>query len=265
MFSFVKHSLLMQFIDTHSHFYVQDFDGDRDEIIKESLNKGIYRILLPNIDWDSMQSMLNVCKTYPQICYPMIGLHPCDVKENYKEVLQKIFDCFSPHIFVGVGETGIDLYWDNTFINEQKEAFRFQIQFALKHDLPLVIHKRQSYYETLEVLNEFRGEKLKGVFHCYSGSLAHAEEIIEKGFLLGIGGTVTYKKKNLSEILPYIPLEYIVLETDAPYLAPEPHRGKRNSSHYIPIIAQKIADIKQITIEEVAQQTTLSAKKLFSL
>lgn len=253
----------MEFIDTHAHLYVKNFDNDRDEVIKESLEEGISRILLPNIDWDSLQDMLNVCKTYPQICYPMIGLHPCDVKENYKEVLQKIFDCFSPHIFIGVGEVGIDLYWDKTFLNEQKDAFRFQIQFALEHNLPLIVHKRQSYNETMEVLNEFKGEKLKGIFHCYSGSLAHAEEVIEKGFLLGIGGTVTYRKSTYHQILPYIPLEYIVLETDAPYLTPEPHKGTRNKSSYIPIIAQRIAIIKQITTKEVAEQTTKNAMELF--
>ena len=255
----------MEFIDTHSHFYIKDFDHNRDELVRESLDEGVYRILLPNIDWDSMQKMLNVCKTYPQICYPMIGLHPCDVKKNYKDVLHKIFDCFSPHIFIAVGETGIDLFWDKTFLKEQKDAFRFHVQFALKNDLPLVIHKRQSYKEVMEVLDEFKGEKLKGVFHCYSGSLSHSEEIIKRGFLLGIGGTVTYRKTNYDEILPYIPLEYIVLETDSPYLTPVPYKGERNKSAYIPIIAYRIAQIKQITTEEVAAQTTKNAVKLFSL
>lgn len=253
----------MEFIDTHSHLYVNDFDKDRDEVIQESINQGVSRILLPNIDLDSMQDMLNVCKTYPQICYPMIGLHPCDVRTNYKEILQKIFDNFSSYTYVGVGEVGIDLYWDKTFINEQKDAFRRQIQFALEHNLPLVIHKRQSYYETMEVLNEFQGEKLRGIFHCFSGSLAHAQEVIEKGFLLGIGGTVTYKTSDLDNILPDIPLQYIVLETDSPYLTPVPYRGKRNKSSYIPIIAQKIAEIKQTSIEEVAIQTTKNAVEMF--
>ena len=255
----------MDFIDTHSHFYTKDFDKDRDEVIKESLNKGVRRILLPNIDLNSMQRMLGVCKAYPQICFPMIGLHPCDVKGDYMEVLQKIFDYFSHHKYVGVGEVGIDLYWDKTFIKEQKNALRLQIQFALRHNLPIIIHKRQSYKETMDILNEFQGEELKGIFHCYSGSLAHAEEVIEKGFLLGIGGTVTYKTSNLNEILPNIPLKYIVLETDAPYLTPVPHRGTRNKSSYIPLIAQRIAEIKQTTIEEVATQTTKNAVKLFLL
>jgi TatD DNase family protein len=255
----------MEFIDTHSHFYVKNFDNDRDKVIKECQDVGVSRILLPNIDLNSMQDMLKVCKTYPQQCFPMLGLHPCDVKENYKDVLQKIFDYFSTYKFIGIGEVGIDLYWDKSFINEQKNAFRFQIQFALQHNLPIIIHKRQSYYETMEVLNEFQGEKLKGIFHCYSGNLSHAEEVIEKGFLLGIGGTVTYKSSNLDEILPDIPLKYIVLETDAPYLTPIPYRGTRNKSSYIPIIAQRIAEIKQTSIEEVASQTTKNTLELFSL
>jgi len=255
----------MQFIDTHSHFYVQDFDRDRDEAAAESLQAGVSHILLPNIDAESMPRLLETCTQYPDICFPMLGLHPCDVKENFQAELQKIFDYFDKYYFIGVGEIGIDLYWDKTYLEQQKEAFRLQIAFAIEHDLPIVVHKRQSYYETIAVLNEFKSEKLRGVFHCYSGSVAHAEEVMEKGFLLGIGGTVTYKSSKLDEILPYIPLEKIVLETDAPYLTPEPHRGKRNDSRYIPIIAQKIADIKQVTIEEVAGQTTRNAKEMFLL
>ena len=255
----------MQFIDTHSHFYVQNFDSDRDEAVAESLQAGISHILLPNIDAESMPRLLKTCTTYPNVCLPMLGLHPCDVKGNYQTELQKIFDYFDKYYFIGIGEIGIDLYWDTTYLEQQKEAFRWQIAFAIEQDLPIVVHKRQSYYETIAVLNEFKSEKLRGIFHCYSGSVAHAEEVIEKGFLLGIGGTVTYKSSKLDEVLPHIPLDKIVLETDAPYLTPVPHRGLRNNSHYIPIIAQQIADIKQVTIEEVAQQTTENAKKMFSL
>ena len=255
----------MEFIDTHSHLYIQDFDKDRSTVIAESLQTGVNRILLPNIDLDSMQPMLDVCKAYPAVCFPMIGLHPCDVKADYKDVLEQIFNQFDNYKFIAVGEVGIDLYWDTTFLEEQKEALRIQIRFALEHDLPIIIHKRQSYYETMEVLDEFSDEKLKGIFHCYSGSLDHAHAVIEKGFLLGIGGTITYKSSNLDKILPDIPLEKIVLETDSPYLTPVPHRGTRNKSSYIPIIAQKLAEIKQTTIEEVAVQTTKNATELFSL
>jgi TatD DNase family protein len=255
----------MEFIDTHAHLYIVDFDKDRDEVIRESLDNHVSRILLPNIDLASLGSLLDVCRTYPAICYPMIGLHPCDVKEDYKEVLQKIFDCYSQYKFIAVGEVGIDLYWDKTYINEQKDCFRIQIQFALNHNLPIIIHKRQSYNETMDVLNEFKGENLKGIFHCYSGSVEHANEVIEKGFLLGIGGTLTYKTSNLDKVLPHIPLKYLVLETDAPYLTPVPFRGTRNKSAYIPVIAQRLAEIKQTTIEEVAEQTTKNAIDLFSL
>ena len=255
----------MPFIDTHSHFYVQEFDRDRDDAVAKSSQAGISHILLPNIDFESLPRLLSVCEKYPDICLPMLGLHPCDVKENYQTELQKTFDHFHQYNFIGIGEIGIDLYWEQAFLEQQKEAFRWQIAFAIEHDLPIVVHKRQSYYETIAVLNEFKSDKLRGIFHCYSGSIAHAEEVIEKGFLLGIGGTVTYKSSKLDEVLPHIPLDKIVLETDAPYLTPAPYRGLRNNSHYIPIIAQKIADIKQITIEEVAEQTTENAKRIFEL
>ncbi|MCL2131045.1 MAG: TatD family hydrolase [Lentimicrobiaceae bacterium] len=255
----------MQFIDTHSHFYTQDFDRDRDDAVAKSLQVGVSHILLPNIDLESVPRLLDTCKKYPDMCFPMLGLHPCDVKKNYQMELQKIFDCFGEHHFIGIGEIGIDLYWEQAYLEEQKEAFRWQIAFALEQDLPIVVHKRQSYYETIAVLNEFKNDKLRGIFHCYSGSVAHAEEVIDKGFLLGIGGTVTYKSSKLDEVLPHIPLDKIVLETDAPYLTPVPHRGLRNNSHYLPLIAQKIADIKQVSIEEVAEQTTQNAKKMFSL
>ena len=255
----------MQFIDTHSHFYVQDFDADRDDAVAKSSQAGVSHVLLPNIDLASLPRLLDTCAKYPDVCFPLLGLHPCDVKENYQTELQKIFAHFDKFPFIGIGEIGIDLYWSQTYLEQQKEAFRWQIAFAVEQNLPIVVHKRQSYYETLAVLNEFKNEKLRGIFHCYSGSLAHAEEVIDKGFLLGIGGTVTYKSSKLDEVLPHIPINKIVLETDAPYLTPVPHRGKRNNSHYLPLIAQKIADVKQITIEEVAQQTTLNAKKLFLL
>ena len=255
----------MQFIDTHSHFYVQDFDWDREDAIAKSSQAGVSHILLPNIDLASLPRVLETCASYPEVCFPLLGLHPCDVKENYQTELQKIFDYFDRYHFIGIGEIGIDLYWSQAYLEEQKDAFRRQIAFAVEHHLPMVIHKRQSYYETVAVLNEFKNEKLSGIFHCYSGSVAHAEEVIDSGFLLGIGGTVTYKSSKLDEVLPHIPLDKIVLETDAPYLTPIPHRGTRNNSQYIPLIAQKIADIKQITIEEVACETTKNAKKLFSL
>jgi len=255
----------MQFIDTHSHFYIKDFDLDRDRAVAESIRAGVSHILLPNIDLESLPRLLDTCAAYPEICFPMLGLHPCDVKKDYKTVLEKLFDCFDNHRFIGIGEVGIDLYWDKTFLEEQKDAFRIQIAFAVERNLPIIIHKRQSYYETIAVLDEFKGEKLRGIFHCYSGSVAHAEAVIERGFLLGIGGTVTYKTSKLDEVLPHIPLEKIVLETDSPYLPPVPHRGKRNGSHYIPLIAQKIAEIKQTSIEEVAKQTTGNAKGVFGV
>ncbi len=255
----------MEFIDTHSHIYLSDFDNDRAAIVEECLQKGVTHLLLPNINMDSIEPMLEVCRTFPQQCFPMLGLHPCDVFEDYKEVLQKMFALYHQYSFLAIGEVGIDLYWDKTFQEEQKDAFRMQIAFAVEHDLPIIIHKRQSYYEVMEILNEFSQNKLKGIFHCYSGSIEHAMEIIEKGFLLGIGGTVTYKNAKLDTILSDIDLKHIVLETDSPYLTPVPYRGQRNKSSYIPLIAEKLATIKQVDIETIAAITTQNAKNLFKL
>jgi TatD DNase family protein len=251
------------YIDTHSHLYLADYDVDRDKVIVQSLQAGVQKILLPNIHLASIEKMLAVCQSYSNMCFPMLGLHPCDVKTDYKEVLQVMFKVFDKHRFIAIGEVGIDLYWDAKFLQQQKDALRWQIDFALQQQLPLIVHKRQSYYEVLAVLDEFEGEPLKGIFHCYSGSVEHAHELIRRGFLLGIGGTVTYKNAKLDEILPYIDLRYLVLETDSPFLAPAPHRGKRNTSQYLPLIAEKIAVIKQLPLETVASQTTRNALDLF--
>lgn len=253
------------FIDTHAHIYLEDFDKDREQILEECQQTGVEKLLLPNINEESVKPMLQVCASYPDMCFPMIGLHPCDVKEDYKEVLQRMFALFSQHPFIAVGEVGIDLYWEQKYINEQKDALRIQIAFAIEHHLPVIIHKRQSYYEVMAVLDEFKGEKLSGIFHCYSGSVDHAEEIISRGFLLGFGGTTTYKSAQLDKILPYISLEHIVLETDCPYLTPVPYRGQRNKSSYIPLIAQRIADIKQVDIQTIEEATTNNAKQLFKI
>ncbi len=255
----------MEFIDTHTHIYVSEFEQDIDIVIQECLNNNVNHLLLPNINMESISPMLTVCAKYAQICYPMLGLHPCDVNADYKNTLKNMFALFEQYPFIAIGEIGIDLYWDKTFIEEQKDALRWQIDFAIEKDLPIIIHKRQSYYEVMSVLDEFSNCKLRGIFHCYSGSVEHAQALIDKGFLLGIGGTVTYKSAKLDEILPHIDLQHIVLETDSPYLPPVPYRGQRNKSSYIPLIAQRIAEIKQTTIEQVAEITTNNAKQLFKI
>ena len=255
----------MNFIDTHSHLYDTAFDQDRNSIITECKQAGVNTLLLPNINKESIPAMLQLCHTYPEMCYPMIGLHPCDVKSDYKEVLQSMFALSDQYPFIAIGEIGIDLYWDSSLLAEQKDAFAMQVDFAVRHRLPIVIHKRQSYYEVIDVLKQFKGQKLKGIFHCWSGSLDHALAVISMGFHLGIGGTVTYKSSRLDELLPHIDLQHIVLETDSPYLTPHPYRGQRNKSSYIPIIAQKIAEIKHCDIATIANITTEHAKKLFNI
>ncbi len=255
----------MEFVDTHTHFYLSDFDNDREEVMKTCLTLGVKNMFLPNINLSSIQPMLDVCEQFPMQCYPMLGLHPSDVKEDYEEKLKHILSYFKENTFVAVGEIGIDLYWDKTFIKEQQIVFRKQIEFALSHNLPLVIHVRKSFAEVFTILNEYSQYSLKGVFHCFSGDINQAKKAIEKKFYLGIGGTVTYKNAGIQNIVKEIPLSHIVLETDAPFLSPVPYRGKRNQSAYIPIIAAKIADLKEISIAEVATVTTANSKRLFGI
>jgi len=255
----------MEFIDTHCHFYLNDFDADRDEVLQACITANVNTLLLPNINRDSIEPMLKVCQSYPQHCFPMLGLHPSDVNNHYQEELNYILNQYDPKQYLAIGEVGIDLYWDRTYINQQIMAFRQQIEFAIKHDLPLIIHSRKSFTEILSVLNEYKQTKMKGIFHCFSGDVNQAKKVIEKGFYLGIGGTLTYKNSGIQEVVKQIPLSHLVLETDAPFLPPVPHRGKRNQSNYIPLIAEKISELKGISIEEIAQTTSFNAKSIFKL
>jgi TatD DNase family protein len=255
----------MQFIDTHAHLYLEQFNPDRNDMISRSISKGIDIILLPNIDKDSIGPMLEVCKTFPENCFAMIGLHPTSVKADVEEQLQIMEDKLAEGNFVAIGEIGIDLYWDVSFKDQQIQAFRQQLRWAKQYKLPVAIHTREAYPLILDLVNEENDDALTGVFHCFSGNLHHAQQIIEMGFLLGIGGVITYKKSHLPDVLREIPLEYLVLETDAPFLPPVPYRGQRNESAYIYEIALKLADIKQLTLDVVARVTTENAKKLFRL
>lgn len=254
----------MFFTDTHTHLYLNAFDEDRDLVVQNAIDQNIKYMLLPNIDSGSVDGMLDLCKQFPKNCFPMMGLHPTSVKENYKEELENVKTWFENQKFCAVGEIGIDLYWDKTFIKEQEEAFRFQIELALKKDLPIVIHSRESFDEIFKVLEDYRNSGLKGVFHCFTGNLDQANFAIELGFLLGIGGVVTFKNSGLDKVVKDIDLQHIVLETDSPFLAPMPFRGKRNESAYINIIAKKISDIKNINIAEIARVTTQNANNLFN-
>jgi TatD DNase family protein len=255
----------MQFIDTHTHLYLREFDADRDEAVTRALSKGVSKMLLPNIDIQSVNSMLSAVTRYSGICYPMVGLHPTSVKEDYQSQLEKLEILFTKHKFIAIGEIGIDLFWDKTFLNEQIIAFRRQIFFALNNELPVVIHSRDSFPEVFSVLDEFEGKGLKGVFHAFTGSIDDAGKAIRMGFKLGIGGIVTFKNSGLDKIVREIDPENIILETDSPYLAPVPFRGKRNESSYICIINKKLAEIYRMSEEEIASITYSNSMQLFNL
>lgn len=254
------------FIDTHTHLYVEEFDADRDEMIQRALDSGVNKLYLPNIDQTSIEGMLALEEKYPGKCFSMMGLHPCSVKENYKEELNIVKGWLDKRPFCAVGEIGIDLYWDKTFIEEQKEAFRIQINWAKELKRPIVIHARNSMDEIMEIVEEENDENLRGIFHCFSGNGEHAKRVLELGgFYIGVGGVVTFKNsgKSLRAILEQVDVKHIVLETDAPYISPAPYRGKRNESSYIPIIAARLAELKGLTREEVGIITTNNAEKLF--
>ncbi|MBN2745244.1 MAG: TatD family hydrolase [Bacteroidales bacterium] len=254
----------MNFIDTHCHLYLEEFNLDLDAVVARAKKAGISRFLLPNIDSHSIEPMLKVMESHAECVFPMIGLHPTSVKNDYEKELSIVESWLEKAQFIAIGEIGIDLYWDKTFLKEQQLALDYQFQLALKYNLPVAIHSRDSFNEIMDVLKPYQGRGLKGVFHCFTGDYQQAKAILDFGFYLGIGGVVTFKNTQLREVLSQIPLDNIVLETDAPYLAPVPYRGKRNESSYIPIIAEKLAEVYQIEVEKIANQTTLNATKLFN-
>ena len=255
----------MQLIDSHTHLYLTEFDTDRDEMVNRAVSSGVIKMLMPNIDCQSVDTMLSAEARYPGICFPMLGLHPTSVKEDYQNQLDQLESLFTKHKFIAIGEIGIDLYWDKTFLIEQLIAFRKQISFAIDKGLPVVIHSRESFPEVFSVLDEFEGSSLKGVFHAFTGSINDAEKAINKGFKLGIGGIVTFKNSGLDIVVKETGVENLILETDSPYLAPVPHRGKRNESSYICIINKKIAEIVGMSEEEVAAITFENSTRLFNL
>ncbi|MFA6806062.1 MAG: TatD family hydrolase [Bacteroidales bacterium] len=260
----------MQFIDTHSHLYAEEFLEDIDQVILRAKEANISKILLPNIDLASIKPMLELCNK-DKCFYPMLGLHPTSIDNSYIDQLDKIEALLDKVDICAIGEIGIDLYWDKTYIDEQIIAFERQIKWALNKNLPLVIHVRKGFEEAFQSLDKIKKEikgtskSLRGVFHCFSGDINQARKVIEMGFMIGIGGVVSFKNAKLAEIVKEIDIENILLETDAPYLAPTPFRGKRNESSYIPIIGEKISEIKNISIEDIASITSNSAEKLFKI
>ena len=254
------------YIDTHTHIYLKDFEEDRKEIITECLDLSVSKLFLPNIDSSTIEDVIQVCNTYPEICHPMIGLHPCSVKENFQEELNNIYPYIKSVQPIAIGEIGIDLYWDKTTLKEQIKAFEKQINWAKEFSLPIVIHARDSYREIFDVLDEMNNENLRGIFHCFSSNIKDANHILSYGgFKLGIGGVVTFKNAGLDKTLANISLNNLVLETDSPYLTPAPYRGKRNKSSYIPLIAKKLSEIYNVDITEIAKITTKNAEEIFNL
>lgn len=252
----------MLYIDTHTHLYDEQFDNDAD-VIQRAIDAGVTKMYLPNCDSTTLEDMLKLADKWPQNCFPMMGVHPCYVNENYKEELSLVARELASRKYYAVGEIGLDYYWDLTYKQQQIEAFKYQIDLALQYSLPIVIHSRESTQDCIDIVKSKQNGHLKGIFHCFSGTLEEAQQIVGTGLYLGIGGVVTYKKSSLPDIIKEVSLEHIVLETDSPYLAPVPYRGKRNESSYIPIIADKIAAVKNVPIEEVASITTTNAEKIF--
>jgi len=255
----------VQIIDTHTHLYLDQFKQDIDKVISRAKENGVSKFIFPAIDSSHFQNMHNLKNRYPENIYLMTGLHPTDVKENYKQELDFITKTLKNHNYVAIGEIGIDLYWDKSFLKQQQEAFRFQIRLAIKNDLPIVIHCREAFDEIFEILNQENCDTLRGIFHCFTGDLNQAKKAISLGFLLGIGGVVTFKNGGIDKFLNQIDLNHIVLETDSPYLAPIPFRGKRNESSYIIYVVEKLSELYKIPKEEIASFTTNNAKKMFSL
>lgn len=251
-------------IDTHTHLFCEEFDNDRDLAIIRAKEAGVTRLFMPNIDDESIESLLSLCDRHSG-CYPLMGLHPTSVDTNWEERLTKVEKVLrSGRTFYGIGEVGLDLYWDKTYVNEQKQAFAKQAEWALELNLPLIIHCRNAHNELLDVMSKYKGTPLRGIFHSFGGSIDEAKELLSfENFMLGINGIVTFKKSTLPETLKKLPLERIVLETDSPYLAPVPYRGNRNESAYLVSTANKLAEIFDTTIDDIARHTTTNALKVF--
>ncbi len=251
--------------DTHTHLYYEKDQVQLDQLMQRALDNQVSRLFLPNVDVESIPMVMNLAKNYPEHCFPMLGLHPCDVKADFRNQLQTIHDQIPHQPIYAIGEIGIDLYWDKSTLENQLEAFRAQIGWAKKLNLPIVIHCRDAFDEVYQVLLSENDEKLRGIFHCFTGSLEQAHKIIDLGFYLGIGGVVTYKNAGLDTVVAHVPLEHLVLETDSPYLTPVPFRGKPNESSYLIHVAQKVADLHQTSIANLAAITTENSIKIFGI
>ncbi|MGB1517869.1 MAG: TatD family hydrolase [Crocinitomicaceae bacterium] len=255
----------MMFIDTHTHLFVEQFNEDREEVVQRAMDTGVEVMLLPNIDLESIPQMNELAAKYPNNCFPMMGLHPGSVDQNWKQILQTIEKELFENTYIAVGEIGIDLYWSREFEEAQKEVFRQQVLWAKELGKPIVIHAREAFDEIFEIIDELNDESLTGIFHCFTGTLEQANHVINYGgFKMGLGGVLTYKKSGLDKVIENVDLKHLVLETDSPYLPPTPYRGKRNESSYLLHIAEKLADVQSITLKQVAEVTTQNAKEIFN-
>ncbi|UII30204.1 TatD family hydrolase [Fulvivirga ulvae] len=253
-----------EFVDSHAHIYLNKFKEDLKDVLERSFEHGVNKIYMPNIDHTSVDDMMELENRYPTNCFSMMGLHPCSVKKGFEKELYIVEEWLGKRTFAAIGEIGTDLYWDKTFWSEQQEAFKVQVEWAKQYKLPIVIHCRESIDETIELVESLKTDELTGVFHCFSGNLEQARKITDMGFYLGFGGVATFKNGGLDTVIPHLGPEHMLLETDSPYLAPVPHRGKRNEPAYIPIVAKRIATLKEMPLNEVAAKTTSNALKLFS-
>lgn len=253
----------MILVDSHAHIYTQEFKEDIEEVIHRAREAGVEKIYMPNVDHESIDDMLTLADKYPGYCIPMMGLHPCSVKKGFEKELYEVEAYLNKGGFCAVGEMGTDLYWDKTLFEEQKEAFRIQSELALRHDLPIAIHCRESIDETIELVRPFAARGLTGVFHCFVGSVEQAQSIVEMGFKIGLGGVATFKNGGLEPVITTIDINHVLLETDSPYLAPTPNRGKRNEPAYVRLVAGKIASVSDTLVEKIGEITSQNSKTLF--
>ncbi len=252
-------------INTHCHIYDEAFDVDRDEVIQRAINQNVSKIILPDIDSSTRENMFRVVEQYPKIFFPLLGIHPTSINENFQKEVDSFLSELNNRTIYGIGEIGIDLYWDKTFIEEQIEVFKLQVAVAQERNLPIVTHVRKAFNETYRALRSMPSQNFKGIFHCFSGSKEEAFKIIDMGFHIGIGGVLTFKTSHLDEIVKAIPVEKIVLETDDPYLTPVPHRGERNEPSYVTLVAEKLASILNYSLEEIIEVTTNNALSIFNI
>ncbi|MDR0733524.1 MAG: TatD family hydrolase [Dysgonamonadaceae bacterium] len=256
----------MYFVDTHTHIFLKEFDSDVHEVVRNATAAGVTRFCLPNIDLASIKRLHTLCDRYPEQCFPMMGLHPTTINRDFRKQLAGIENLFGERKYIAVGEIGIDLHWDKTFLNEQVEAFEMQLRWSIERDLPVSIHAREAFSEVFESIHKVGVDRLRGVFHSFGGSRREMEEIVRlQNFMIGVNGVVTYKNADFRDYLALFPLERVLLETDAPYLTPVPHRGKRNEPTYLPHIAEKLSEIYGLSLETVAEKTTDNALRLFGL